>query len=180
MAAASKYIVDVFMSLQDGVQSRFGSSVNFMYGHPVEIVGQLQQMTGIYEAEKWPLVALFQDFEEKKGDSLSIESSVNLNIIIAQMTLPTLTSPERYEQTFKPVLYPLYEAFINQVALSGQFSEREPGLIKNVKIDHVYWGKKGLYGSSANTFNDYIDAIEIKDLQLKLLTINCNKNVIFD
>jgi len=43
----------------------------YMYGHPVEIVNELQKKskhpTG--KINKFPLIALFQDFEERRGEN---------------------------------------------------------------------------------------------------------------
>ncbi len=85
------------------------------------------------------------------------------------------TSDERYTNSFRPVLYPLYDLFIKHVINSGFFLNASSSLTLHDKIDRVFWGKQGLYGVEGNIFNDHIDAIEIQNLSLDLrkTQLNC-------
>jgi hypothetical protein len=90
-------------------------------------------------------------------------------MIIANITEPQLITEQRYEKNFRPVLYPIYQELLRQIASPSQktFFVEDEELIAHTKIDRVNWGKQGLYGGAANTFNDFLDCIEIKDLQIK-------------
>jgi hypothetical protein len=161
---ASKYIVDIIEDVVDTMSL----TCYYLYGHPVEVVNTLSEWSKhpAKKVEKFPLIILMQDFEERKGTAQGINSEVSLNIVIATNTLNSYKSVDRYTNTFKAILYPLYDEFIDRVKLSGYFKDE---LLQHVKIDRVYWGKSGLYGNTGNTFNDYIDAIEIQNLELKIL-----------
>jgi hypothetical protein len=142
----------------------------YMYGHPVEIVNELQKKskhpTG--KINKFPLIALFQDFEERRGENQANEGEVSLNLIIATYTKAEYLSSQRYQVNFKPILIPIYELLLDEIVKSMYFNDISFGLIPHTKTDRVYWGKQGLYGSEGNIFNDRIDAIEITDLNLKI------------
>jgi hypothetical protein len=166
---ASKYIVDIIGNVVASI--RTGETPYYLYGHPIEVVNTLSEWTKspTLKMKKFPLIVLFQDFEEQKGKHQSINSSVSLNMVICMNTLPSYKSHDRYDATFKTVLYPLYDLFISKLATCGYFHNASESLISHVKIDRVFWGKSGLNGNTANAFNDYIDAIEIKNLDLDIL-----------
>lgn len=151
----------------------------YMYGHPLEIINTLAKKDkhDVQKYNKYPIIALFQDFTETMGENQFVQSTVqDLNIIIAVNTSPDYVSSERYTNTFKPTLYPLYNLLIKHILKSKWFNNIDPGLVPHKKTDHVFWGRPGLYGSERNIFNDTIDAIEIQDLSLELrLRQNCIK-----
>lgn len=168
------YVVDIFETFVDAVRADYTptgydtEAPFYMYGHPLEIVNILKHKEkGSFKFKKYPLIALFQDFEERKGENQAINTSVSLNIIIAVNTSNKYISSERYTNTFKEVLYPLYNLLIEKIA-SSPYVQSVEGIIPHTKIDRVYWGKQGLYGSEGNIFDDYIDAIEIQGLELDL------------
>jgi hypothetical protein len=177
MTRAPIYVVDeigTVVSAVDALTSvSIGKHINYMYGHPLEIINRLQLLTNSVDqkqrASKYPLVALFQDFEEQVGKEPGVYSEVSLHMIIANITEPQFITEQRYEKNFKPVLYPIYQELLRQIASPSQklFFVEDEELIQHTKIDRVYWGKQGLYGGTANPFNDFLDCIEIKDLRIK-------------
>ena len=163
-------VVDLFGSIVADVATELGSPVYYMYGHPVEVVNELQRKTKhpIGKSHKFPLIVLFQDFEESKGENQANESVVRLNLIIATNTKAEYVSKQRYETTFKPILIPIYDLLMEQIVKSNYFNNISYGLVPHTKTDRVYWGKQGLYGNEGNIFQDRIDAIEITELNLKI------------
>lgn len=151
----------------------------YMYGHPLEIINTLAKKDkhDVHKFNKFPLIALFQDFTETMGENQAVPSAVDdLNIIIAVNTLPDYTSENRYDNSFRTILYPLYDLLIKHIVKSKWFINVDPGLVPHNKIDRLYWGRTGLYNNESNVFNDYIDAIEIQNLSLELrLKQNCIK-----
>ena len=140
----------------------------YEFGHPNDIVSVLAEKnkSGVYQYQKYPLIALFQDFSENNKES-GMEAS--LNIIIANRTQPTYHANERYEKNFEPILYPIWEQLERALIISKniQFLNKDD----YTKIDRLYWGKQGLYGNEGNIFDDHIDAIEIQNLNLRFNTI---------
>lgn len=171
------YWVDVIEDIVDLVRadstkpSVGADAPYYLYGHPRDVVNQLSMKDkhGTLKFKKFPVIILLQDFDETMGESGLIVSETSLNIIIATSTDPNYISSDRYTNTFKPILYPLYELFIEKIATSNYFLEVEQGLVPHTKTDRLFWGT-----NNANTGNDYLDAIEISDLNLKLSkTKNC-------
>jgi len=145
----------------------------YLHGHPIDVMNQMQQRDkhDEYKFKQWPLIALFQDFDESYGDNSLAASEVSLNIIIATVTSKDFTGAQRYDASFRPTLQPLYELFISKLIASGKFMKLTSS-VPHTKTDRLYWGTESGAGNTANKFPDYIDAIEISDLNLKLRKIS--------
>lgn len=146
--------------------------IQYMHGHPLEIIETLKQKDKGQSKrfEKYPLIALFQDFPERSTNaSIGIETEAVLHFIIAKGTRKDYKASQRYEFNFKPFLYPIYEEFLNQINLEKRFMTYGVDKMEREKWDRLYWGRGGLYGNEGNIFNDYLDCIEIKNLKLKIL-----------
>ena len=152
--------------------------VFFDYGHYVEITRNLTQKDASVSQKdkKYPLIWLVMDFDEDFG---GIDDSYcdlpALQLIIAVPTQPALTTPERVEKNFRPLLYPIYVELIEQIFQSGYFQTINPDNIKHKMILRPYWGGQDSNGNgTANLFNDFIDAIQVKNLQLKVNESVCD------
>ena len=176
---SAPYWVDIFEEIVDDVRSDTDKPATldtdepfYMYGHPKEIIKTLAKKDrhDVQKYNKYPIIALFQDFTETMGEHQAVQSRVeDLNIIIATNTSQDYTSAERYTKTFKPTLYPLYDLLIKHILKSKWFRNVDPGLVPHTKTDRVFWGR-----SDKNVFNDRLDAIEINNLTLELrLKQNC-------
>lgn len=140
----------------------------YLHGHPLEIISTLQEYTQIasLKLKKFPLIALFEDFEASEKQGLFL-TKAKLNVLIITDTLPTYKAAERYTNTFDAVLTPIYDLFIKYCLRSTDiFTPKRK--ITHTQIKHLYWGKNGLYGNDGNVFNDYVDAIEIKSLEFNV------------
>ncbi len=144
----------------------FGRAVYYMFGHPLEIVTRLQQLSQstTQKDKKYPLVALFTDIPvvHKPG----FYGEAKMNIIIATLTKPEFTAPQRLQNNFKPILQPIKDELLNQIDRYTGFTHE--GELSYTEIERYYWGKQGLYGNNANVFNDYIDCIELQNVTVTL------------
>lgn len=168
MKPVPEIIGEVMQKLRAEYDPVNGLAPYYMHGHPLEIVNILSQKTSheTLKFQKYPLIALFQDFDEPiEGDG----RDVSLNIVICTETKPGFEASERYNETFKPILNPLFDLFIKHLRRS-YYLNILPDAISYTKTDRVYWGRQGLYGSEGNIFDDHIDAIEISNLNLSLIT----------
>lgn len=147
--------------------------VYFKHDSPMALAKELSDMDqSTLKYKKYPLVALLHDFDENMNFSLNVHSRMpNLNILIANSTERDYDSDMRYEKNYKPILYPIYTSLIKNIEKSGLFAI-EVGGVKHTKSDRLFWGRYGLYGRQGNIFNDYLDVVEIKNLNLSL-TKNC-------
>ncbi|MDX1938456.1 MAG: hypothetical protein SFU21_15150 [Flavihumibacter sp.] len=151
------------------------NKLNYMHGHPVEIITRLQNKdkTGNVQLqnERYPLIALFQDLPERPITADGSIVEVELQIIIANLTKNTYTAPERYQLNFNPVLKPVYCQLVEQI-------KKHKATIVNTKdgswhtaYDRLYWGTQSdLLGNQVKIFNDYLDAIEMQNVRLRVNT----------
>ncbi len=159
-----QYIPDSFEELVDKISLKLGYKVHFDAGHYWEVTKNLQLKDGAIEEstrEKYPLFWLVMDFEEEVGRSDIYAELPNIQLIIATRTEMAYTMEERRDKTFKPILYPIYNEFFNQLYVSKAFM-KVGTTYPHRKWDRPYWGGQESGNSEQNLFNDHVDAIQIK------------------
>lgn len=168
MKPIPEIIGEVVANVRSEYDPENGLTPYYMHGHPLEIVNILSQKTNneTLKFQKYPLIALFQDFDESVTGQ---RRDATLNLVICTETSLKFEATERYENTFKPVLNPLFDLFWKHLKRCYYLNVL-PDSITFDKTDRVYWGRQGLYGSEGNIFDDHIDAIEISNLNLSLIT----------
>jgi len=178
------YIVDIMRDVVKNVELKvlpqlqaydnLIQGVHYDHGHPAEIIETLKQKdksdTLIFK--KYPAVFLFQDFTETMGEP-GVDSSAKLHLLIVAATSSEYKAHERYEKNFKPILYPIYLELKEQIFKSGKVMVPSASSLSFNKIDRLFWGRQGLYGNESNVFNDFLDAIEIQNLDLKFYKPVC-------
>ena len=168
MLTPTPYITKMFEYIAADVQSVTGIQLHYEHGHPAEIDETLTawSKTPDNSKVKYPMLALFQDFDEEVTTNKSLMCEVKLELIIATMTLPNYNADQRMINTFVPILYPLYYQFILSLQQSGYFAGYPP--YPHTKTDRLFWGK-----NKQAAFGDYVDAIHIQNLQLSVKKFNC-------
>lgn len=176
------YIVDIFGDIVTKVQTVLLSKlqaadptlvgINYLYDAPKVMMNTLIQMTPTAGASKYPLVGLFLPVKERHGSQIGIDDIPLLRIIIGRYSNPTDKTPQRYANNFKPFLYPIYNEFIHQIDCDNRFLTQGAQMIQHDKTDWPYWGGDSP-PEAANPFGDWLDIIEISNLQVKLNLKNC-------
>lgn len=146
----------------------------YEHGHILEIIETLKQKDASEstERQRYPVICLVQDFPTNEG-AFGSDGVARLHVIIAMTTEPTLKAEERKERNFIPILRPIHDSFLKHLCWHPISMEYSVSKLKKTSIDRYYWGREGLYGVEGNIFDDWIDCIEIKDLQLKLSRQAC-------
>lgn len=123
-----------------------------------------------HRAEKWPFVGLFRPYDTISGRGEY--DSVRITLLIAMFTTPDWKSRDRQTNNFEPILLPIYRELMRQIRRSKFFVVMDPARdMPHRMIEHDYFGRKR--GDDRNKlFHDYVDAIEIRDLELKLSKSN--------
>lgn len=149
-------------------------TINYQYGHFRELIQTLAQWdadpNGL-RSQKYPLIYLVQDFREQRGKSAGVYADVSLNIIICHQTEGDYKVSERMAKVFKPVLYPIYYSLLNQLSRHPMIFQGESDMIPHDKWDRSFWGTTKLVGSGGtdrSQLADYVDAIDLQNLQLKI------------
>jgi hypothetical protein len=146
-------------------------AVHFDYGHPSEIIARVasKSRTAVNRIHCYPLIGLFLDFPEETTGRADLHCTATLHLFICHATSNKFTSQERTDRTFIPILYPILETFINQLVRHPLIVEKNYSSLKYTKTDRYKWGTGGIEyykDGIKNTFNDYLDAIEITGLKL--------------
>lgn len=155
------------------------TGVHYLHGHPLEIIDTLRQRDRAdwdhpEKYQRYPLVALFQDFPERRYSEPGIAFSPRFHIIIANPTMPEYKSDQRYDFNFRPILYPIYNQLMYRISKHKMFmGYGGTDGISHTKIDRLFWGREGLYANEANVFDDFLDCIEIIDLELSTYSKFC-------
>lgn len=151
------------------------TGVHYDHGHILEIINTVTQKDASqkYKFDKYPLVALLQDFPERTTSNSAEYVEATLNVLIVKSTMQEYKARKRYEFNFNPFLYPIYRELLWQISKSGFILNYAPNRISHTKIDRVFWGAQGRYGNTASIGNDFLDAIEIQNLNLKFIREKC-------
>ena len=138
----------------------------------VNIVSQIASKTNTLNA-RFPLIALQHDIKQSYKEFEGIE--IDPTLYIVTKSSPDYTAGQRIEKIFKPYLYPIREELINQIARSGYFQQQTvQEVIDSCEwYDRLYWGRAQVMGNTGNTFNDWVDAIEINFSGLIIMN-GCN------
>ena len=140
--------------------------LSFQYGALREIVENLNTL-GKGGKVKYPLVALIEPFRQRITDD---GTRANLRLLIATMTSKTLKADERLEQNYKPILFPAYEALIDEIKRVTASSTLEHTL-----INHFEMGRESLQGYDKAILDDHVDAIEINDMNVLFRENKCKQ-----
>lgn len=167
-------IIDLMGEVCKRLAQRRGHTVNYVFGDSSYMREYLLRMGKFRGKEpvKYPLIGLYSPFNEYR-DSNEYDCKADVNLIIAVNTLDSYTNNERLEISFKKILRPLYEGFIEELKSQKRF-DFGYGPVKHVYSENYSFGRRGAVDVDGESLNDKIDAIEIKNLELTIKKENCN------
>jgi hypothetical protein len=147
----------------------------FVHGTPRNIAERLDARSKApdYKNKRFPMVALVHNYEET-FDSSMYYNDTKCTVWLMNIGRKTNHYEDRYTENFVKFLYPLWQAFINELERSGSFIINQSEGVNHSKIDRPNWGLLAAYGNSAYTNGENIDGIELK-LNLRLDYLNCLK-----
>lgn len=110
-----------------------------------------------------PFILLLLPVTENEDRSYT---DVTVSFVLGTVTTQDLSTDERQLKTFTPILEPIYNKF-KALIKSGNSKIKGNHMVKFNKINQYYWGQ------DATVLQNYIDCIEIRDLELKIKNTNC-------
>lgn len=159
------HVKQVVADTNTGLQELgFALPVRYDYGHSKEIAKRLQELTqsATFANQKFPLVILFTDITIDHNIP-GFYGWVNLHILVCNVTDPNYTAEQRTDNNFIPILHPIKNELLNQLQKHIGFSwPQEPTY---QETDCYFYGS---LLNGANVFNDYIDAIELRNVRINL------------
>lgn len=121
-----------------------------------------------FKYQKYPLIALRLP---ASINSVGAVSTIQANILIATFTNKQYKPQERMANVFKPILYPLMNRFLEMCKRSGEFMMYNPD---HEQIDRMFYGtSSGDEENIAQIFDDPLDAVELRNLELKYIEEGC-------
>lgn len=187
---APVYLVDVFRDIvaatAAAIQKQTGNSllddlkavdplitgIHYDYGHYTDMRTKLTGKGKTDKQGKYPLICLFEDYSVDHGKE-GLTGITDLKLIILFSSKKDIDRQTRETSVFRPVLYPIYLEFLNQLKVSGKFQIYDVTKIQHRQINRPHWGDPGIYGNESYIFTDVLDGIEISDLQLETYLDNC-------
>jgi hypothetical protein len=165
------YIVDTFsdivLSVNSVLSKQLGTTIQYQYGSSLQILDKLVQLNnGITKGNRFPLISLFQPFEEERGKDGFYAHITIKKLIIATLTGPAIGVEKRYINNFKPTLYPIYYELLNQIVLNGNFAIDDPDMIPHTKVDNP-----DSIPPKGSQFQEHVDSIDLFNIKL---TYNLN------
>jgi hypothetical protein len=154
-------ILDEMKALVTRIESKYTTlSLKFRYCTAQEWMNELSNLSKTSKiGDMYPFFFVNSMTVRQTDDLVDIGE-----IVIATLSNATWTAEQRKIKNFDAWLSPLYEYLKESMQLSKSFSLNDFG----TRVDHLFYGKSGLYGYEGDLFHDRIDAIEIKNLKLRL------------
>lgn len=172
MADEIPYVPDIFKSVVKRVSDVLNDpkkddpfKVAFDYGIYTDVCKNIDATN----LQNYFLVWLVMPFDTVRGKDYSVYGDIKCQLIIATPTDPNYTMQEKEIASFKPRLIPIYKELLEQINAEKLFSTMSVNQIKHQRKDWPYWGGGDVAGPGAkNLFKNYIDAIAVNDLSLKV------------
>jgi len=120
---------------------------------------------GTLKYRKYPLIYLQLPFAENYDVDYPLLYEATCTMYILNRTTPQPNADRRYDDVFRPVLYPIFENLIKEIEAQKDInSGGKQNPLQFNKTDLMYWGD-----GAANMSTDIVDAIEITNLKLGIL-----------
>jgi hypothetical protein len=166
-------VIDIFEELVSDISDLYGKQVQAYSDHLISVNGQLAIRSRSAEGikNKYPGIFLVLDTAEKRNSTARYEFTTRPQIFVMDNSAGTRTAKTRSNDLFKPVLYPIYECFMDSLRRSIRIMNTEYELA-HTKVDRYRFSgslneacrQQGIKAM----FPDYLDAIEIRDLELNI------------
>lgn len=148
--------------------------VNYVFGNTQYVKTSLDEMSKgrFLVDEKLPMIALFTPVVEDRGNP-DYYATVKVNVLIACKTNRDWSNEQRRDYSFVKVLRPLYERFIEELRADGRFDFGYRGAIPHSYSENFSYGRYGAFTTTGEEVSEPIDAIDIRNLELKITHQNC-------
>lgn len=158
---------EVIRDVVKRVSERYGSNVSYLWGDWEYISNQLELWSQSKKKApfKFPIICLYSPYTEDKREK---DSKVQLEFIIMVNTLKDYTNEERESVSFEQVLRPIYRLLMEELAGDRNFVRNYRDIVPHRYTENYRYGRVGVAGPNGKPFRDFIDAIEIKDVELTI------------
>lgn len=174
VACVPKDLDIAYTDYNEEVHEEHEPNIGYVFGNTQYIKTYLDEMSkGQYGTdEKLPLIALFTPVVEDRNNP-DYHAVVKVNILIACKTNRDWSNEQRRDYSFASVLRPIYARFIEELKADGRFDFGYKEAIRHSYSENYSYGKYGAFTSTGDEVSEPIDAIDIRNLELKITHQNC-------
>lgn len=165
-------VTRMFAEIVGRVSERHGSNVSYLWGDWGYISNQLVLWSKSPNTSplKFPLICLLSPFTEDRTEE---SARVSLDFYLMVNTEKDYTNEDRERISFEGVLRPIYLLFMDEIRRDNRFASDYRGVIPHRYTENYRYGRVGVLGADGKPFRDFIDAIEITNLELTIKNIKC-------
>lgn len=167
--------LDVVITDYTGMpRSEHDISVGYVFGNTRYLKSYLDEMSkGNYLTDvKLPVIALFTPIVEDRTNP-DYHAIVKINVLIASKTSRDWSNEQRREYSFEGVLRPIYRRFIDELKADSRFDFGYKEALRHSYSENYSYGKYGAYTSAGDEVSEPIDAIDLRNIELKIKHRNC-------
>ncbi len=176
---------DVVKATADGctivVSSRNGETremecpeINYVFGNSQYVKDHLDELSKTPKGNdmKFPLIALFCPFEERRNNS-EYFSKATVNVLIACPTSKEWSNEERLERSFRNILRPIYNRLLEALKEDGRIDFGYDDVVRHKYSENYSYGRYGAHTGTGEQVSEPIDAINISNLELTITNQTC-------
>lgn len=162
----------MFAEIVGRVSEKWGRNVSYLFGDWNYISNQLTVWGKSPKTSplKFPLICLYSPFTEERDAE---DVRVSLEFIIMVNTEKDYTNEDRELISFDKVLRPIYRLFMDEIRGDRRFVSDYRGVVPHQYTENYRYGRVGVLGPDGKPFRDFIDAIEIRNLDLTVKNVKC-------
>lgn len=162
----------IFAEIVGRVSEKWGKNVSYLFGDWSYISNQLTVWGKSPKTSplKFPIICLYSPFTEERDAE---DVRVSLEFIIMVNTEKNYSNEDRESISFDKVLRPIYRLFMDEIRGDRRFASDYRGIVPHQYTENYRYGRVGVLGPDGKPFRDFIDAIEIKNLDLTIKKEKC-------
>lgn len=162
----------MFAEIVGRVSDKWGKNVSYLFGDWSYISNQLTVWGKSPKTSplKFPIICLYSPFTEERDAE---DARVSLEFIIMVNTEKNYSNEDRESISFDKVLRPIYRLFMDEIRGDRRFASDYRGVVPHQYTENYRYGRVGVLGPDGKPFRDFIDAIEIKNLDLTIKNVKC-------
>ena len=162
----------MFAEIVGRVSEKWGRNVSYLFGDWNYISNQLTVWGKSPKTSplKFPIICLYSPFTEERDAE---DVRVSLEFIIMVNTEKDYTNEDRELISFDKVLRPIYRLFMDEIRGDRRFVSDYRGVVPHQYTENYRYGRVGVLGPDGKPFRDFIDAIEIRNLDLTIKKEKC-------
>lgn len=148
--------------------------INYVFGNSRDVKARLDEMSKCVSgtATKLPMIALFTPVNERRNTA-DYYTTAKVNLIIAHTSQQQWNNEQRLSYSFRGVLRPIYNRLMELLKADRRFDFGYHPLVKHEYSENYSYGKYGALTSTGEKLSEPIDAIDIRNLELKIKLQKC-------